>query len=409
MESIYSESASSVNQSQTRRQLCSNSKSANQSNSGSRGETRITSPLRVVNNPDKLKVSVWLDWSSDLFFQELENLKLYAQSTGTQEVPYHAPGNFDWNLKRTGANGYSYYLKSGDLFLMFNHGKAESNSPNCRIEIGSLSCWSPGYYKALQLLLEHIRIQGGSLKKLCVSEIHLAADLVGLDISNLLIEKKNYWIKKANKFSTYFDRNHFSGISIGKGNFMLRIYDKVLELEKSSNKQLIFAEAWGVASFNDIPVTRVEFQLRRETLKQFGESVNTINGLVDSLQSIWNYSCNDWARHCNAPVDSKNKNQSKAQLSNFWKQVTQVQWTGTTTLTRNTIPTNKNRNVLFDVFLGCAMTLAAFEKPNPEDIDHIIAISCNHIEEKFTEQYKEDSTRFIQKMKKKHNEIFSSI
>ena len=41
-----------------------------------------------------------------------------------------------------------------------------------------------------------------------------------------------------------------------------------LELQHSTHKQETFAEIWETANYNDKPVTRIEYQLRRKLLKR---------------------------------------------------------------------------------------------------------------------------------------------
>lgn len=416
MSTSYNEGASSVNldrdvpsnQAAVSSILTENSSSAQILEVKPEGKTRITCPIRVVNNLDFIKLGLWFDWSSPQFLDELESRKNTVQQTELSSISYHVPGGFDWNLHRTGTSRYTFRLTTGDITLLLNRRNSDAVVPNVRLEIGSVSCWSPGYYHTIQRVLQWLKALGGSLKKMKISEIHLAADIIGTDINNLNIENENRWITAAHKFDTHKNRRKFSGVTIGRDKLMLRIYDKVLEVKNSSFKQQVFSEIWGSNPYNQYPVTRVEFQVRREVLKQFGPKTDTINGLVDSLQSIWKYCTQNWARFSGKAVD-RNHNQSKSINSPFWNDVSCAQWTGTDKIERQKRRENKNYEMLLSTMTGCALSLAAFDDPAPEDIDHIIGLTQKILSQNITKLYKEDLSKFIEKMKCKRNEIYVNI
>ena len=100
-----------------------------------------------------------------------------------------------------------------------------------------------------------VKHMGGRIIKDTISEVHLCADFIGLDIEEVPIDKYPHWVTRANRYNCYQDRSRLSGITIdqnegdipkgsrdtvivretgivfGSGSIMLRIYDKVLELK----------------------------------------------------------------------------------------------------------------------------------------------------------------------------------
>lgn len=86
-------------------------------------------------------------------------------------------------------------------------------------------------------------------------------------VDNSLPLYSRYWITKSHKFASVESPRQLETFSIGKGDIMMRIYDKILELRHSASKQATFADSWGVEKYDEQPVARVEFQLRREILK----------------------------------------------------------------------------------------------------------------------------------------------
>lgn len=392
MSTHYSESTSSVNCSdekhteQSSQNLTTSSSSfENDTPLSNGGKTRITCPLRVVNGLDFLKVSFWLNWGNSQLFDELEKLKALVQQTEDQSIPHHVIGGFDWNLHRTGTSHYSFRLTSGDLTLLFNKRQSDGVIPTARLEIGSVSCWSPGWFSIYERILEWFEFLGAIVVKEKVSEVHLAADFVGLDINTIKIENEDRWITSAHHFNIHRDRRRFSGVSLGKDALMLRIYDKVLELKKSTSKQIVFSDVWDVFPYDQHPVTRVEFQLRRKVINEFEQKISTVKELIAGLQSLWNYCTHNWARFCDTKVN-RNHNQSKSQNSDFWIAASQIDWSGTHEIRRKKRQQNKNLDQILDNLAGLAMCVSAFYDPNPGDIDHIVGIPQKLIENEPTHE-----------------------
>jgi hypothetical protein len=357
---------------------------------------------------DFLKVSLWLNWHSSDFFQELESLKEFVQTTENSTIPYHIPGGFDWNLHRTGTSRYNYRLTSGDITLLFNTRKSDGVVPTARLEIGSLSCWSPGFFPIYERIIRWLQVLDASVVRESVSEVHLAADFIGTDINSLNIENEDRWVSRVHKFNIHKDRRKLSGITMGKGDIMLRIYDKVLELKTSTHKQDVFADVWGVDTFDQLPVTRVEYQLRREVLKQFENKVESVKSLLFSLQALWKYCTVSWSRFCEGAIN-RNHNQSKAINSKFWESVSSLNWSGVHEIERKKRRQNKSLDQIRANLRGLAMSAGAFENAHPEDLDHIIGVAQKFIQDDLTKLYKDDLYTFAERMKRKRNEIYVNI
>lgn len=83
-------------------------------------------------------------------------------------------------------------------------------------------------------------------------------------------------------------------MSFGKGDMMARLYDKVLEIKQKSKKMWMF-DIWGMKQIpQDKIMVRVEFQMRRELLKDV--QVNTLTDLFEKQQNIWAYCTNTWLK-----------------------------------------------------------------------------------------------------------------
>jgi len=54
----------------------------------------------------------------------------------------------------------------------------------------------------------------------------MAADFLNNDINSLGIEDEDRWVSRVHKFNNHKDRRRLFGITLGKGDTMLKIYEK---------------------------------------------------------------------------------------------------------------------------------------------------------------------------------------
>lgn len=81
-------------------------------------------------------------------------------------------------------------------------------------------------------------------------------------------------VTRAAKKATWEEHNTVQTIQLGRGDVVIRIYDKVAEIEQQSDKAWFF-ELWGMNQ----NVWRIEFQVRKERLREAG--IHTLNDLQD--------------------------------------------------------------------------------------------------------------------------------
>lgn len=393
MSKAYPLSASSVKK---------HSRPAQQLGTVSGSQTRITCEPIVAHSLDTLKLTFWVEWSTSVFLDRLEIAKQIAQNGDNESEPLDVAG-YQWNCMRTGTSRYNYRLVRGDIKLLLNRRKATGNIPNVRLEIGSVSCWSPGYLAIYQELTSMIELLGGAVYKERVSEAHLAADFIGISLNDLPIALQEYWITKAHRFDPHYYRRKFTGVTWGSGDLMLRIYDKVEELKLSTNKKDFFSQIWGLQESDSIPVTRVEFQIRRRILHSLSPVIATFEDLQASLNSLWKYATEDWCRLTTDEVD-RNHHQSRALPHPFWLLVQDVKWDGNIHICRVSQPPHKDITRLRQQSTGLAMSICAVHGKQPNDIEGII--SCVHgcLESDMRRMYRVDKQDFIRRMERKINE-----
>jgi len=419
---------------------------ASDSGSTYSAQARLTSASLVVQAPlcrvsrglDFLKVSFWLDWNNfdASFLGILDFMKKQVQETENDCIPVFRENGFDWNLYRTGTSKFGFRIKSGDVTLMFSKRKADHKMPNCRLEIGSLSCWSPGFFSIYERVIAFLGSYGAKIIKERVSEVHLAADFIGTDIKAVDLCNQDKWIVKATlfnphdkiplhyadqdqvseddiDFNPHYTHRKFTGVDMGKGNLMLRVYDKVTELKRSRaiNKQEIFSEIWGLDTYDAESVTRVEYQVRRPKLREFAaseeERIDTVSDLVKALCSLWQYLTTDWTRHTQNSVN-RNHNQSKSKISEFWQKVQAVVWSGVFGYVRTHPVKHRDIAQLRSMARGCLMAVCASMEVEPGDIDKIVYL-CKELIEEDLHRLFEDERAFIEKMTIKRNEFVTTL
>jgi hypothetical protein len=403
-------------------------------------QDRITWGCTVSIGFDRLKYGLHVEWSSERLLDILGEAKRDAQDKRTV-IPINLNVGEDhvYNVHATGRRGgYAFRISKADISIFFSVRKKYMDTPNIWVDIGSSACWSPGYKTVMKRIEDLIQLFGGKIRKTGVSEVHLCSDFIGCEISNLGIQNFSQWITRATKFHTHYDCSKFSGvsldqshgklgisnskfdevgivvengISVGLGDIALRIYDKVLEMKRQPAKQCVFASVWGKDEYNDQPVTRVEFQIRRPVLRQL--KVNSLEDLLKKVGGIWEYCTTSWARFCENPVDKKNRHHDRSETHTFWKEVQELvpKWEGYQHVKRQKLLPQKDKIQLMDMAGGCLINVAAIYRLEPDDIPYftnrMISLMDTWLREKSSEiNEKTGKSVLEEKITEKFNEVW---
>lgn len=97
-------------------------------------------------------------------------------------------------------------------------------------------------------------------------------------------------------------------IQYGKGDVVLRIYNKVVEIEEQSDKVWLF-QLWGVAE----DVWRIEWQVRKDVLRRFG--IRTFEDLFAGYGDVLRYLATE---HDTLRVPGEDTNRSRWPLHPLW-------------------------------------------------------------------------------------------
>lgn len=374
---------------------------------------RITWGAELATGYDRLKYGLYVTWEKIEVLNQLADAKEKAkEENGPVTISFTEHGDMVFNAHPTGRKGgYAFHISRSDVNIFFSTRK-DHTTPNVWVDIGSLSCWSPGYQAITEEVENLIHHLGGHIVKNVVSEVHLCADFIGLDLEELPIDRYDHWITRANRFHCYQDRAKFSGITLtqnlgelpegdrasvmiresgitfGSGDIMLRIYDKTLELKRNPTKQSVFASVWQKENFDDQPVTRVEYQLRRDVLKQM--KVDSLRDLQRKRAGVWRYCTMKWTRFSLDPVDRHNRHQDRAIMHPWWKEVQGIDFkTPLVEIVRAKVQSSKDLKGLAKLAAGCTLTMGAILNLKPDNLEEVIATGQGLIESTIRQMFKE--------------------
>jgi len=174
----------------------------------------------------------------------------------------------------------------------------------------------------------------------CISGLGIHENVINLSrgdicadfLTNYPLEeiREIQWITRAKNIDRHTDSRQFSGFSIGKGGQLsARLYNKTLELKKNPRPYL--EALWEKAGWNGVdPVWRLEFQLMRPTLKEFG--VVTYEHLETGLAGLWAYGSQKWLRL--AIPSETDKTPSRWPTAFVWQVLQGADFTGNSELPR---------------------------------------------------------------------------
>ncbi len=339
-----------------------------------------SSPLGSISE-DTVHLSVWCDWGTDeeVFFRRLARAQRASQGKAEREEETDDPEDYEyqyvdlskaefcddpaspaggddlpegfiegadsdmvelgdmlWKVapagKGTGESGRSYYkyrLMNGSVNLFFRRDRHETVA-NLWVEMGSIPlCLHGGVENLWARVKEVLESQGIHIIKDIVSRVDIYSDFDLFDVEECCRRfRENCKVTRARKIGQYAEEElntalymsgaRHTGFSIGT-DIKLRVYDKRYELKRDPLKWGVFADR-----YDGIPetLTRVEYQLRRNALKEFKTGdVERIEGVESYLavrEQLWRYLTEDWFRLTEEKVDKDNNHQSRAKNWTFW-------------------------------------------------------------------------------------------
>jgi hypothetical protein len=295
-----------------------------------RGGKMTISPLANVKLPalkeiqtlvygvDSLVVAIDINWTTNKLFSYLESLKLQAKNQ-IGEYPgvlRSEDGCDEWhfNIKAHGVRGYEWLLDSREFTLRVGNWKTPQSRPSVMAEIRSEALHTRGPGDGVNRIIGLLEDARGSVVRIKASRVDLYIDILFAE-SLWSLELMKYAITRASDVSPHFRHGHLTGISIGKGVISARIYDKPLEIKQHSGKSWMF-DVWALDKAPEGKrIIRVEFQLRREGIKEMG--LDTLDDFIENIENVWAYCTKKWLKF----EDNPEAHHTQRSTLEWWKVV----------------------------------------------------------------------------------------
>ncbi|MES9691088.1 replication initiation factor [Bacillus toyonensis] len=321
------------------------------------------------------------------FWEVLSSMKNEAQDTGRErEININ---NVNLKVHRKGIPFYEYQLSCDD-FLIYFMDQPVLNTPPIKVRFLSSYLWSFGFQGAVERFYKWFECFKGEINCTKVSRIDICVDTDEIefleeDIGQIVTRAKGKTKHFVN--DEYYNGRNFSGFTIGRGQPLLgRIYNKTLEIKTS--QKTWFHQVWKEKSWNEEKdVWRVEFQIRRKGLKEFG--VNSLEEFINEEDGIWMYLTTKWLT---LKIPTEDANQTRWEVSQKWLVIQKAYINQDTSLAVRERVKIGNTAQLLDQVTGLFITIGALN--NHVDIESTMEMAKQWLEDKLQ---KNDTTFIEQK------------
>jgi len=248
----------------------------------------------LVCGVDSLDLGLYVQWNHDwpLLEKALADGKQAAERT--QGIAWSYAGVDGCLIQPNGKRPmYAFHVQTADFHLFIARTKTPSEQyPNLYVSILSKSLWLRGVMPSVDHVVQFICQLGGKVERVQPSRVDLCADFVipnGLSLDFL----REHRVSRSSSQSHHCALDQLETYYCGSPSSPVRarIYDKATEVTTGGEK-LWFADVWKLPADGIKDVWRIEFQLRRNVLKQF--KVDTLPDLIDRAGGIWSDLTDSW-------------------------------------------------------------------------------------------------------------------
>ena len=221
-----------------------------------------------------------------------------------------------FELASRGSKGYEWILNNGDLsMLIAKEARGGTIYPECYVTFRAEYLWRVGGDRAFREVNDWLaKFMNVAFDK--ISRADLAVDL-GMALPDIdMFKDVVSQSRNKQRFSEVREfacDSRMTGYWFGAGDLIGRIYDKSLEIMETGDKYMTpvwEAHGWDGGS----PVTRVEFQTRRDKLKEFG--VDSYSDLRNLRTDMWRYYTTKSLRICDRGSET---HQARWKVKPYWQ------------------------------------------------------------------------------------------
>jgi hypothetical protein len=287
---------------------------------------------REEQKPDRPKIlrvgmdSLYLSFQGEILpavEQELGDKKHLAQSRRKEDqalAQYLVKGHL-FEVRPGRERLFPYVLEDGAYRISLASGESRK-LPFAYVKVSSDLLAHKGAEAALNELTAILDELAGQYElSPTISRMDIFADFqTGVDLGKL---DREAWVTRADGVDSYSRKGRFSGWVIGTGGeISARLYDKTLEIAQKNHKPYLL-DLWARAGRNpELPVWRLEFQLRREVLVQLG--IRSFKSLLDYQGGIWGYATQNWLRL--AEPQKGDSNRGRWPTHPLWAELAEIRW-----------------------------------------------------------------------------------
>jgi len=227
------------------------------------------------------------NWSSLLTIFDRHKEKAQKQKSIIAAMPTGREHIF---LPGGKGRNYRFHLEFPGYHLFIGISETADKIPNVYLSLNAKTIWQGQTDLTIAQVKEDIASLGGKVERILPSRCDLSADFQlaeGLTYQFL----QEHRVSKSRKGNQISDGNTLETYYVGAKTapVQLRIYDKAKKVLKDSDSHW-FRDVWQVEEINNI--WRVEFQLRRTTLKHYG--IYTLDDLYSKAGGIWQDLTTHW-------------------------------------------------------------------------------------------------------------------
>jgi hypothetical protein len=262
------------------------------------------SPRFLANSLDTVQCAYYLAPSGE---RQIDFTHLKLQREKLRDAKFREPmpislGSMEFMLAPYGsASGYPFVLLNRDFRIEFG----EFNNPSFFVTFPSEALWRVPVEELHGKFLGWAASVGfHPFKHEVLSRVDFCFDyfLPNLDFN------EDAFVSKSSKDSQHREGGQVQTFTFGKGEIVLRVYDKIAEIAQQSDKTWLFG-IWGV----DHNVWRVEWQVRKSILRRF--DIRTFTDLHDQCGDALRYLV---CEHDTLRMPTMDSNRSRWPLHPLW-------------------------------------------------------------------------------------------
>jgi hypothetical protein len=259
----------------------------------------------LLSGIDTIECAYYLHAGADckLDFDALRAQKESIRQSKHPESGVLSLGGKDFLLSANGTkSGYPFLISNEECSIQFG----EFNTPSFFVKYSSFALWNKG----AKLLHEQFLEWASSLGLVAMRPEGLSRGDFAFDFHLEDIDfDEDSFVTVAAKDSQHRKNGKVQTFTFGRDEVVLRVYNKSDEVQEASGKYWLYP-LWGGQTEN---VWRVEWQVRKESLKRFG--LRTFQDLFDGYGDLLRYLVDD---HTSLRVKTDDSNRSRWPVHPLW-------------------------------------------------------------------------------------------